>query len=582
MHVRPLHPYRGVRLATVLVALTFAGYGLMAAPAALAVDPPPRSDQFNTGSWYDTPRANEELKKWRQRAGASDDFRTQTQDCLSILDDVATHERESQRFHKLAADNRGNGPVWRRYHELAGAQSQLAARFVVKFWQECVNARFRPPESPGDQFNTGGTPRPIVPPGNVPSVGGTRPPPTTPRPPLQGTAERHERICDLQRLAAWVFRRYGNRSRGPVARVKVANAPRPTYVLLLSGMEWDRRGQATLAGDALIAWANIQALNAYRWAIMDAVADLDPRTTDLILVGHSQGGMEAQTVVENLVGRWGYRIPQVITYGAPIVTERHRGTGYLHVRAPDDPLIGLDRRFDFSSTEILFSNRRTPDPHKSYWTDASGLSLYRVPSVSTLRTPCFELDLTTLEEFSAPNLFERFFGPTPDPRRATTPLNPGWPRSPIADPVVNCFWVAMAQDQAWEHGLRVPARCEARTVRTSEIPPQLSVRYGGRNVDDLHGPTPADSLHRHTIGEPVRSSRQQIESTLPPGGRGIVFVRLPDPHNPSEVDPRQGGHVFNVRRLANGDFEYRDAQTGQNPTFWFNTPDLHVFFYRTR
>ena len=97
MHVRPLPPYRGVRLAAVLAMLTFAGVGLMA-PAALAVDPPPRSDQFNTGSWYDTPRANEELKKWRQRTGASDDFKTQTQDCLSILDDVAAHERESQRF----------------------------------------------------------------------------------------------------------------------------------------------------------------------------------------------------------------------------------------------------------------------------------------------------------------------------------------------------------------------------------------------------------------------------------------------------------------------------------------------------
>jgi hypothetical protein len=40
---------------------------------------------------------------------------------------------------------------------------------------------------------------------------------------------------------------------------------------------------------------------------------------------------------------------------------------------------------------------------------------------------------------SAPNLFRRFFGPTPEPRRVSTPLNPGWPGSPIADLVVNCF-----------------------------------------------------------------------------------------------------------------------------------------------
>ena len=139
-----------------------------------------------------------------------------------------------------------------------------------------------------------------------------QPPPQQPtprRPPLTSQAERIERICDLQRLAQWIFRR--DKTGRPIARVRVVNAAQPTYLLFFSGMEIDRIGQATTPLQALIAPGNFQGFDAYRIGILNAVADL-PHGTHVILAGHSQGGMEAQQIVPHLIARNGLRVPQVI------------------------------------------------------------------------------------------------------------------------------------------------------------------------------------------------------------------------------------------------------------------------------
>jgi hypothetical protein len=93
--------------------------------------------------------------------------------------------------------------------------------------------------------------------------------------------------------------------------------------------------------------------------------------------------------------------------------------------------------------------------------------VYRVPSVSVPSTPRYEIDLTTVKEFDAPDLFTQIFG-SPSPRAlGLTPLNPesgprGDPphvpgKDPRADDAsnedVSCFWVALAKDRSWATGL---------------------------------------------------------------------------------------------------------------------------------
>jgi hypothetical protein len=225
---------------------------------------------------------------------------------------------------------------------------------------------------------------------------------------------KSDKVCDLQKLSGLIMMRYG--SERPIATVKVANAQRPTYLVLLPGMEWQKRGQATMAGDALIGYSNIASLDAYRLAIMDALEKLPPGS-NLILAGHSLGGIEAQNIVQSLVERWGFKVSQVISFGAPIMDAEQPGTSYLNVRAGGDPLAALDKRYKFNPDELLRSNDG-PDKnpfapngsHNNYDKDSSGLSRYDLagkPIVSSLKTKCLEIDLTTLRQFAAPDLFSR-------------------------------------------------------------------------------------------------------------------------------------------------------------------------------
>ena len=189
----------------------------------------------------------------------------------------------------------------------------------------------KPNGTPGDLYDSKGNP--IVAQGDIFDSGGGGAPSRTPcgfppdiyesggrgRPPSNNndkSTNTRKGPCDLQRLAGLIMMRYG--SGRPIATVKVVNSQRPTYLVLLPGMEHQKPGQATMAGDALIGYYNVAALDAYRLAIMDAVSKL-PRGATLILAGHSLGGIEAQNVVQSLAQRYGFKVAQVVSFGAPVM-----------------------------------------------------------------------------------------------------------------------------------------------------------------------------------------------------------------------------------------------------------------------
>lgn len=604
----PRRPSRRI-VGHLLTALALA-LGLAVSTTGVRAAQPTQSDRINTSGRGGNIVAD--ARAWWGRH--SDDFRTQTSHCLGLLDEAEQHRQTAMQYYEAA--RRARHEEASRLQRLHNEEYAIVSRLVRQFY-ECARTR-------SDQFSTrGGDNREPPPPGSDevstygsgrdagrdrPTSGGTgggtgggsggtggrrlpeRPTRVPPPPGGRGAArsDRFETICDQQRLAALLFERYNTER--PIARWRVANASTPTYLLTLSGFDFGQAGRGkNTVGQLLLGLMNVQVLDAYRVAIFKAVADLDPGT-NLIIVGHSQGGMEAQNVVRNLVERWGYRVPMVVSYGAPITTDRRAGTGYLHVRAPDDWLPPLDRRYDFSDREIVLSNRGTPDPHMSYPTPASGLSLFRVPSVSTLSTPCWEIEVATVREYEVPDLFTQFFGP-PSPRAGRTPLNPhagmaGDPnhvpgRRPMSDEGpnedVNCFWVAVAKDKAWATGLDIPATCESRPTDARTIREVLERQYGDVPLDDLHGPTAADGRTRHQQGRKVETDRAKIERALgrgdkgADGRRGLVFVH----------DPQGGpGHVFNARNVG-GRIEYWDEQQGYDSEFQFFTPGMQFRFYRT-
>jgi hypothetical protein len=395
------------------------------------------------------------------------------------------------------------------------------------------------------------------------------PPPQQPGQPQPQPNPTRDEICDLRHLALYVMQRYGTAR--PIATYRLANSTSPTYVVFLSGMEPNALGQANTAGAALMSYMNVQALDLYRLAVIDALQDV-PRGSNLILVGHSQGGIEAENVVQNLVERWGFRVLEVVTYGAPISVPKQPRTSYLYIRAKDDPLQGLDRVYDLSS-DVLTTSPGTGNPliapnggHFIYDKPQSGLDLIRVPRVSTLTTTCWELDLTSLQEFAAPNLFTRIFGAPQSAGPSSTPNNPD-------KGMFNCFWVSLAQDRAWATGKPFWAQPDQTSMASAAIPPVLQRWYGTPPKDDFQGPTAQAGLDRSRNGQPAQSSEAGIQKALQmagPGGRGLVFVRDPN----SNI-----GHAFNARNV-NGTVHFWDAQIGADGSNEFQA-GRQVFFYRT-
>jgi len=165
--------------------------------------------------------------------------------------------------------------------------------------------------------------------------------------------------CDLRTLAYLVFRQYG-RDKPPIAIYRVSNLPQPTYLIALQGLEHgvvgdDDAAQAWLSGARGPQFAlayNILKLtrgeDKYRAAILDAVQGL-PRGANLILAGHSAGGIEAQNLVPE-ISRRGFRVNRVITYGSPVTADKMASTQYTYVKSLGDPIAFLDQRYDLTST----------------------------------------------------------------------------------------------------------------------------------------------------------------------------------------------------------------------------------------
>lgn len=447
-------------------------------------------------------------------------------------------------------------------------------------YTECYGRRPLPgyTSSAGPPRGPGGRPATIA--------GGPTPgmPSAAPQPVPEGP-RRTEAVCDLRELAALVAQRYGTRA--PVARLTIVNSDRPVYVVLLAGMEFEL-AQANSAAGALIAFENVQALDVYRLAVMDALQGL-PAGSELILVGHSMGGMTAQNMVANLVHRWRFRVVQVVSYGAPITAERETTTNYLHVRATDEPLQALDRKFNLggdTSNRIVrchpgrgFPFEAPDGSHHVYDKPESGLGSLPVPSfqglgpssapASAVRTACYEIDPASLVEVPAPDWLTRLLAPrTAVDTRSPPPHNPEWG---LAGSDYNCFWVSLAQDNDWREDRAAWAHCSARPIFSREVSQVLERTYGHLTINDGHGPSSTAAQNRQRKGIPVEiHNREQLEKTLSAAdSQALLFVRHPG-----------GGHVINVRRQQ-GRLDYWDAQGGFDGRMWTWQP-LNTYVYRTR
>ncbi|MDF0645786.1 MAG: hypothetical protein P0111_17300 [Nitrospira sp.] len=339
--------------------------------------------------------------------------------------------------------------------------------------------------------------------------------------PVHIDTQPREKIWNLQQLAVWVFENYKS-SIGPISTVPIKNAAEPTYLVLLSGLDLFKLGRATSTlVDARMAFTNIAVLDAYLDAILVATKSL-PHKANLIIAGHSLGGIEAQKVVSRL-REAGFHVQQVITYGSPITAFRDGTTQYRYVTAKGDQIAEIYQLQDNNPAIVRIPGGTDPlpfSPNSSHQIYPRSLQLtYRtVPKVAHISAPCWELDLHQVVEYSAPDLASRILRlPSGDYKRAMRicPRNPG-----SSDPHCgcardsrgghmssNCFWASLAEDLTQETGGRIQywAPCEPQGTQEAVINEALLRHYGRNHQQVVH-------------------NRKEIDDALKsPGSRGVVF-----------------------------------------------------------
>ncbi|MBA5873291.1 MAG: hypothetical protein GDA66_01905 [Nitrospira sp. CR1.2] len=360
--------------------------------------------------------------------------------------------------------------------------------------------------------------------------------------------EPREKIWNLQQLAVWVFKNYQS-SVGPIATVPIKNATQPTYLMLLSGLDLFKLGRATSTlADARMAFTNITVGDAYWDAILVAAKSL-PHNANLVIAGHSLGGMEAQKVVARL-RKEGFHVQQVITYGSPITALRDGTTQYRYITAEGDQIANIYQLQENNPAIVRIPGGTDPLPfspkssHQIYpW--SLQLTYRTVPKVANITAPCWELDIHRVVEYSAPDLASRILRlPSGDYRsaRRICPRNPGFNdlhcgcqrASDGSHKSSNCFWASLAEDYTQETGGRIQywAPCEPQGTQEAVISDALLLHYGRNNQQVVRG-------------------RQEIEEALRnPGSRGLVFFTgLQRIQSTDNTAPREPGATY---RILNG------------------------------
>ncbi|MCR5609579.1 MAG: hypothetical protein K6G26_11000 [Lachnospiraceae bacterium] len=114
---------------------------------------------------------------------------------------------------------------------------------------------------------------------------------------------------------------YNGGEKGPIQIVKgtlkkSSNDTKEAYLIMLSGTEFVN-GQATGIVTDLMVGFNQD--NDYLKAVVSAVSEAVPKDSNLIIAGHSLGGMVAQQLSGNKTIKKNYNILNVIAFGSPLI-----------------------------------------------------------------------------------------------------------------------------------------------------------------------------------------------------------------------------------------------------------------------
>jgi YVTN family beta-propeller protein len=112
---------------------------------------------------------------------------------------------------------------------------------------------------------------------------------------------------------------------------KVENDGTERLIVYIGGTNLDGGHQALLKN--ILGAAG--AVDSFQTGKINDELAADPSIHDILLVGYSQGGMDAQ----NIALSGDYDVTGVVTFGSPIITYPADSTDIVHIQIPDDPIV---------------------------------------------------------------------------------------------------------------------------------------------------------------------------------------------------------------------------------------------------
>lgn len=217
-------------------------------------------------------------------------------------------------------------------------------------------------------------------------------------------------------VAEIVWNAYSNGDLGPIlvvqGKLKQGWTTKDVYVVALAGTE-NGKGQTTNKIDALLAGMQYY-YSPYVVNVINVIKNNIPKGSNLMLLGHSLGGMTCQMVASHNDVKQNYNILNTVTFGAPVIMGGFREGKVQRLGDSSDfvPYLSITGQL---LRQVAGLNREDGGFSKGGWTfdkgwDAHNQSYiredlwgkYDVTGVKYGRAT-LTVDASTVQHFSSPN-----------------------------------------------------------------------------------------------------------------------------------------------------------------------------------
>lgn len=138
-------------------------------------------------------------------------------------------------------------------------------------------------------------------------------------------AAQYVALTEANDVCNYVYQGYNGGTKGPIIITKgiFANQYRcsTVYLVTLSGTEIVTNQSTGYLTDLKVGF---NCDNAYLKNTVNAILSSVPKNSNLILAGHSLGGMVAQQVAANTTIKKNYNVWNTVTFGSPLISEGSR------------------------------------------------------------------------------------------------------------------------------------------------------------------------------------------------------------------------------------------------------------------